>query len=101
MPNVVVRYQTKPDRADENQRYVEKVFAELVERQPAGFRYMTLRLEDRTSFVHILFETGEGGDSLAEVPAFKEFVAGIAERCVEQPVATGATVVGSYRISTD
>jgi hypothetical protein len=29
MRTVVVRYETKLDRADENQRLVEKVFAEL------------------------------------------------------------------------
>jgi len=29
MPNVVVRYQTKPDRADENQQLIEAVFADL------------------------------------------------------------------------
>jgi hypothetical protein len=31
---IVVRYETEPDRADENQRLVEEVFAELAERRP-------------------------------------------------------------------
>ena len=62
MRTVVVRYETKPDRADENQRLVEKVYAELAERRPDNFRYVTLRLEDGVSFVHIVVEN-EGGSN--------------------------------------
>ena len=50
MRTVVVRYETKPERADENQRLVEKVYAELAERGPDNFRYITFRLEDGVSF---------------------------------------------------
>ena len=39
----------------------------------------------------------EDPDSLQSVPAFQEFVAGIADRCEVPPVAMGATVVGAYR----
>ena len=99
MPNVVVRYKTKPDRADENQQLVEKVFAELDELGATGFGYACLRLEDGVSFVHVVVEDeGEATHSLADVPAFKAFTAGIADRCEEQPVATGATVVGAHRM---
>jgi hypothetical protein len=94
---VVVRYRTKPERADENQKLIENVFAQLAERQPRGFTYTALRLDDGTSFVHVVTETGADGDSLADMPAFKEFVADIADRCVEQPVPSGAAVVGAYR----
>jgi hypothetical protein len=98
MPNVVVRYRTKPDCADENQRLVENVFAELEKIEATGFGYASFRLEDGVSFVHIVVEQdGEASVSLADVPAFKEFTAGIAERCDEQPVAMGATVVGAHR----
>ena len=34
MKATVVRYQAKPDRADENQRLIEAVFAQLQEREP-------------------------------------------------------------------
>ena len=34
----VVRYKTKPDRAEENQALIEKVFGELDARRPAGLR---------------------------------------------------------------
>ena len=97
MPNVVVRYRTKPDRADENQQLIEKVFAELKERGDTGFSYMSLRGDDGVSFVHVSIEHDRvGSTSLAEVPAFQAFTADIAERCDEPPVAIGVSVVGAH-----
>jgi hypothetical protein len=103
MRTVVVRYETKPDRADENQRLVEKVFAELAERRPDNFSYASFRLEDGVSFVHIIVETADGSTptSLADIPAFNEFTRDIAERCAVQPVAQGAHIVGSHRFLPD
>lgn len=99
MPNVVVRYKTKPERADENQRLIEKVFAELDEMGATGFAYASFRLEDGVSFVHVVVEEdGDSSVSLADVPAFQQFTADIADRCDEQPVALGATVVGAHRM---
>jgi hypothetical protein len=99
MRTVIVRYETKPDRADENQRLVEKVFAELAERQSDNFRYASFRLEDGVSFVHVVTETDDGSNpvSLADVPAFAAFQREIADRRAVQPVAQGATIVGSHR----
>ena len=96
MTATVVRYQTKPERADENQKLIEAVFADLETRRPEGFTYKVFRLEDGVSFIHIVRETAEGAIALNDVPAFQAFVAGIGERCVQQPVAKGATIVGSY-----
>jgi hypothetical protein len=99
MPTVVVRYKTKPERADENQQLVEKVFAELAEVGATGFAYASFRLADGVSFVHVVVEEdGESSVSLTELPAFRAFQAGIADRCEEQPVAQGATVVGAHRL---
>ena len=98
MTATVVRYQAKPERADENQELVEAVFADLEQRQPDGFTYKVFRLEDGVSFIHVLIEHEvDDPDSLQAVPAFQAFVAGIAERCDVPPVATGATIVGGYR----
>jgi len=95
---IVVRYQAKPERADENQRLIEAVFAQLAERQPDGFTYKVFRLEDGVSFIHVVIEHDiDEPDSLQAVPAFQAFVAGIADRCDVAPVATGATIVGGYR----
>ena len=98
MKTSVVRYQTKPERADENQQLIEAVFADLDEREPEGFTYKVFRLEDGVSFIHVVIEHDVvDPDSLQAVPAFQAFVADIAERCDVPPVATGATIVGGYR----
>jgi hypothetical protein len=98
MTAIVVRYQAKPERADENQRLIEAVFAELDERQPEGFTYKVFRLEDGVSFVHVVIEHDvDHPDSLQAVPAFQAFVAEIADRCDIPPVAMGATIVGGFR----
>jgi hypothetical protein len=98
MKATVVRYQARPERADENQRLVEAVFADLDKREPVGFTYKVFRLEDGVSFVHVVVEHDvEDPDSLQAVPAFQAFVAEISDRCDIPPVAMGATVVGGYR----
>jgi hypothetical protein len=92
---VVVRYRTSPEAAEENQRRVEKVFAELAVDDPGGLRYMTLRLADGVTFVHVA--TLEGAENpLNRSAAFAAFQEGIADRCVEQPAPSEATVIGSY-----
>ena len=98
MKTTVVRYQAKADRADENQRLIEAVFAQLDEQKPQGFTYKVFRLEDGVSFVHVAIEHDDvdNPDSLQDVPAFRSFVAGIADRCDVAPVAMGATIVGGY-----
>jgi hypothetical protein len=50
---VIVRYTTKPDRADENQVLIENVFGELDQHEPEGLRYASFRLADGVSFVHV------------------------------------------------
>ena len=98
MKTTVVRYQAKPERADENQKLIEAVFADLEARDAKGFTYKVFRLEDGVSFLHIAIEHDvDEPDSLQAVPAFQTFVADIADRCDIPPVATGATTVGSYR----
>jgi hypothetical protein len=49
----VVRYTTRPESAEENERLVRAVFAELAEQRPAGLSYSSVRLEDGVSFVHV------------------------------------------------
>jgi hypothetical protein len=99
MTTTVVQYQAKPERADENQKLIEAVFADLEERAPEGFTYKVFRLEDGVSFVHVVVEHDgvDHPDSLQDVPAFQAFVADIADRCDIPPVVRGATVVGGFR----
>ncbi len=96
MKAVVVRYQTKPERADENQELIEAVFREIAEREPVGFSYRVFRLEDGVSFVHTVIEHGgEDATSLGDLAAFQAFTKDIADRCEIPPAATAATVVGT------
>lgn len=97
MSTVVVRYQTKPDRGDENQALVEKVFTQLAAADPGGVRYMTLRLDDGVTFVHVAEVDGDGPNPLGELSAFADFQADIVERCDVPPDPQPATIVGSYR----
>ncbi len=97
MSTTIVRYQTKPDRADENQALIEAVFAELAEEQPGGLRYVSFRLADGVTFVHLAqVDTPDGANPLAAIPAFAAFTADIGARCDAAPVALGAEVVGSF-----
>ena len=92
---VVVRYRTRPDAADENARLVADVYAALADVAPADFRYATYRLADGVTFVHVAHHAATD-NPLATLPAFAEFQRELAQRCVEQPAASEATVVGSY-----
>jgi hypothetical protein len=97
----VIRYKTKPESADENQRLIENVYAELADRNPGGMRYATLRLEDGVTFVHIFMtDSDDTPNTMGEIAAFAEFQRELADRCIEQPIAQAAIVVGSYRLLT-
>jgi hypothetical protein len=93
---MVVRYQTRPDAAEENQRLVEQVFAQLANEDPGGLRYATFRLDDGVSFIHVAITEGDSSP-LQQLSAFKQFSSTIGERVVDRPAGSGATVVGSYR----
>ena len=98
MPMVVVRYRTKPEAAEENQRLVERVFSELNAEEPGGLRYATFRLADGVTFVHVAsIEAEDGVHPLSQSAAFAAFQQGIGERCDEPPMPQDATLVGSYR----
>jgi hypothetical protein len=92
---VIVRYQTTVDSADDNQRAVERVYQELAETAPPGLRYLTLRLDDGVTFVHVALRDGDD-NPLTRSPAFAEFQRGLAARQAEPPQPTPATVVGTY-----
>ena len=93
--NVVVRYRTHPEAADENVRLVKAVYAALAEIGPGDFRYTTYRLDDGVSFVHVA-ELSGSENPLTTLPAFAEFQRDLASRCAEPPQPSGASIVGSY-----
>lgn len=92
----VIRYETRADAADENQRLVEGVFAELAEAAPDGVRYAAFRLADGVTYVHVVQQEGEG-DALTGLAAFVEFQREARARMTGPPERGTATLVGSYR----
>src|SRR6266699_2539381 len=79
---MVTRYASRSaEAADENQRRVEAVFAELAENRPDNVSYLVLRLAD-DSFVHVSFHghaPGEG-NPIASTDSFARFFDGHGER---------------------
>lgn len=99
MRRVMVRYTVKPDRVDENERLVRDVYEELHRTGPEGIRYVTFRLADGVTFVHVAsVETDDGRNPLAGVAAFGRFQEDVGGRCDVAPVVTELTEVGSYRL---
>jgi hypothetical protein len=93
----IIRYTTKPECADENERLIRAVFAELAEHDPQGLRYAAFRLEDKVSFVHVAVVDG-ASNPLASSAAFAEFQRGIKDRCADGPAAADADIIGSFRL---
>lgn len=93
----VVRYTTKPDRAEENEALCRAVFAQLRSAPIEGVAYALLR--DGNDFTHVFLNLkADDAAVLTETPAFKAFSKEIKERCEVQPDAqrVAATLVDSY-----
>ncbi len=90
----VVRYRVKAGVDEQNAELVRAVYRELAELRPDGFRYATYRLEDGRTFVHVA--EWEGDFPLSETPAFREFRAGLGDRCEWGPEVSGAELVGRF-----
>lgn len=91
----VVRYTTRAGSADENEKLIKAVFAQLAEQLPKGLRYVAIRLDDGVSFIHVAVHDNDH-NPLAGLPAFGEFASAIKERCTDGPTPVNGTVVGSY-----
>ena len=96
MRDVMVRYTTRADRAEENATLIGAVFESLKATAPSGISYSSYRLDDGVSFVHIASVDDATNNPLQSLPAFKAFTAGIKDRCDEAPVTTVLSEVGSY-----
>lgn len=98
MRQVIVRYKVKPDRAEENERYIAAVFEQLKRDRLPQVHYASFKLDDGVSFVHIAsFETEDSNRALRELPTFKTYLDGISDRCDEQPVISTMREVGAYQ----
>lgn len=95
---LVTRYATQSaEAADENQRRVEAVFAELVSSRPDNVSYIVLRLAD-DSFVHLSFHdhTDDEINPIASTPAFAHFQQDHADRREGGVDQQTANLVGAY-----
>ena len=95
---LVTRYATRSAAAaEENQRRVEAVFAELTQNRPDNVTYLVLRLAD-DSFVHISFHGHAPGETnpIASTDAFARFQDGHGDRRQGEVDQQKASLVGAY-----
>jgi predicted SnoaL-like aldol condensation-catalyzing enzyme len=95
---LVTRYaMSSAEAADENQRRVEGVFAELAATKPDAVSYVVLRLAD-DSFVHVSFHDHDEDEPnpIASTAAFAHFQDGHADRRKGAVDQQTAELVGAY-----
>ena len=95
---LVTRYAMKSaEDAEENQRRVEGVFADLEQTKPDNVSYLVLRLAD-DSFVHVSFHdhADDEVNPIASTAAFAHFQDGHGERREGGVDQQTATLVGAY-----
>jgi predicted SnoaL-like aldol condensation-catalyzing enzyme len=95
---LVTRYAMRSaEAADENERRVKDVFAELAATQPDSVSYIVLRLAD-DSFVHVSFHNhgDEEVNPIASTAAFAHFQDGHADRREGAVDQQTAKLVGAY-----
>lgn len=96
MRQVMVRYTTRPECADENARLIAEVFGSLGRIAPPGLTYASYRLDDGVSFVHIASVEDPDNNPLRQLAEFQTFTAGIKDRCDVPPVTSVLQQIGSY-----
>lgn len=80
----LVRYTTKPGRADENEALAAAAFEGLRASAPAGISYAMFR--DGSDFTHLFVnQAGSDSEMLTETPAFKAYAKDVGDRCVAPP----------------
>jgi quinol monooxygenase YgiN len=85
MPRVtLVRYTTRPEMTQENEALTRAVFDALRAARPAEVGYSVFREGD--AFTHLFVNwADDNADALTELPAFKAFQSGSAERMTAPP----------------
>ena len=95
---LVTRYSMRSaEAADENQRRIEGVFAELLATSPDNVSYLVFRLAD-DAFVHVSFHDhgDDEANPIASSAAFAHFQDGHADRREGAVDQQQATLVGAY-----
>jgi len=98
MPRVtLVRYETKPERTDENEALSRAVFAELRATHPPGVAYALFRNGD--AFLHLFVNfADDSSDAVTELATFKRFQQDAAQRwsVPADPMRVSADMVEAY-----
>jgi hypothetical protein len=97
MKTIMVRYTTTEAHAVTNEAMIRAVFAELRARLPKGIRYDSYRVGAGATFVHIASLDAPDDNPLTALPSFAAFQERLKDRCVEPPVVSDLSPVGSYR----
>ena len=98
MALMMIRATLKPERVEEVDAAIERLFAALDAAQPAGVRYASLRMADDVEAV-ILLQLDDGANNpLPQIPEFVEFQQALGEWIDGPPEAQPLTVKGSYRL---
>ncbi len=96
----MVRYTTKPDHTVSNEALSRAVFAQLHDTTPEGVAYALFR--EGHEFIHVFVNLqADISAPVTDLPAFKTFENGIAERCEVPPkvVRVAAQLVDCYGFS--
>ncbi|MEU8330748.1 hypothetical protein [Micromonospora sp. NPDC048839] len=94
METILIRYRVRPEHLAEHLRLLAAVHEELARTNPAGLRYLTLRLDGGRSFVEVVRGPDLPGP-LPEMESFRRYRAGLDDRCDERSMVE-CTVTGSY-----
>ncbi|NML44793.1 hypothetical protein HHL11_13630 [Ramlibacter sp. G-1-2-2] len=93
---VVVRYKVRPEHLEAHEALVRGVFQALASARPPGFHYQVVKLGDGLSFQHVAAIAAGVPHPLRELPAFRAFQEGIAQRCEIQPATEEVREIGCY-----
>jgi len=96
---ILIRYQTRPEKTEENAARVRAVFEELKAKAPPGLRYMVMGLPDG-GFVHFV-SAPEGANPLFSMDAFRAFQDGVRERQAGPVDRQEVEILGDYRVLGD
>ncbi|WP_061296112.1 hypothetical protein [Herbidospora cretacea] len=95
MPTQIIRYRVADqEKAEENVRLAQEVFAELARERPGGITYQSYRLDDGLTFVHVV--TTDDLQALLRFEAFLAFTRTLGQRLDGTPHREEATPVGFY-----
>ena len=95
IPMKIIRYTTRPEHGEENERLIRAVFSELTRDDPIDVRYAVLR--SGLDFVHIV-DAAPRATPLRRFASFKSFQTDAATRVVAPPESVEALLLGNHRM---